>query len=56
VVVIGKHEIMYVDERLARARLSSSDGAAGVPTLDKPVDDRAHTETVVDPERAASRG
>jgi general secretion pathway protein A len=56
VVVIGKHEIMYVDERLARARLSSSDGAAGVPTLDKPVDDHAHTATVVDPGRAASRG
>jgi general secretion pathway protein A len=56
VVMIGKHEIMYVDERLARARLSSSDGAAGVPTLDKPVDDRVHTETsVLDPaERAAN--
>jgi type II secretory pathway predicted ATPase ExeA len=56
VVVIGKHEIMYVDERLARARMNSSDGAVGVPTLDKSVDDRAHTETVVDPGRAASRG
>jgi len=55
VVVIGKHEIMYVDERLARARLTSSDGLAGVPTLDKPVDDSAHTETVVDPDRAANR-
>ncbi|MGC1457555.1 MAG: AAA family ATPase [Steroidobacteraceae bacterium] len=56
VVVIGKHEIMYVDERLARARLTSSEGLAGVPTLDKPVDDSAHTETVVDPDRAANRG
>jgi type II secretory pathway predicted ATPase ExeA len=57
VVVIGKHEIMYVDERLARARLSSSDGALGVPTLDKPLDDDpAHAETVVDPERAVGRG
>jgi type II secretory pathway predicted ATPase ExeA/pSer/pThr/pTyr-binding forkhead associated (FHA) protein len=57
VVVIGKHEIMYVDERLARARLHSSDGAAGVPTLVKPVeDDAAHAETLVDPERAAKRG
>ena len=56
VVVIGKHEIMYVDERLARARLTSSEGLAGVPTLDKPVDDSAHTATVVDPDRAANRG
>ena len=54
VVVIGKHEIMYVDERLARARLTSSEGVAGVPTLDKPLDDSAHTETVVDPDRAAN--
>jgi general secretion pathway protein A len=54
VVVIGKHEIMYVDERLARSRLTSSEGAASVPTLDKAVDDHAHTETVVDPERAAN--
>ncbi len=37
VVVIGKHEIMYVDGRLSRARLSSTAGAAGVPTLTKPV-------------------
>jgi general secretion pathway protein A len=57
VVVIGKHEIMYVDERLARARLHSSEGAAGVPTLVKPIDeDAAHAETLVDPERAAKRG
>jgi general secretion pathway protein A len=55
VVVIGKHEIMYVDERLARARLSSSEGAPVVPTLDKALDDSAHTETVVDPDRAANR-
>ena len=54
VVVIGKHEIMYVDERLVRARLTSSEGAAGVPTLDKPVeDDPTHAETLVDPDRAA---
>ncbi len=45
VVVIGKHEIMYVDERLARARLSSSEGAANVPTLDKPLDEPSHTAT-----------
>jgi hypothetical protein len=45
---------MYVDERLARSRLHSSEGAASVPTLEKAVDDRAHTETVVDPERAAN--
>jgi general secretion pathway protein A len=46
VVVLGKHEIMYVDER-ARARLSSSDGAMSVPTLDKPLDDRSHMATQV---------
>jgi len=39
IVVIGKHEIIYVDERLARARMGSADGVASVPTLDKPVDD-----------------
>ena len=37
VVVIGKHEIMYVDERLARARTGSTGGAAGVPILDKAI-------------------
>ncbi len=30
IVVIGKHEILYVDERLGRTRAGSSDGAAGV--------------------------
>jgi len=39
VVVIGKHEIMYVDERLARARTGSTAGPAGVPILDKPVEE-----------------
>ncbi len=47
VVVLGKHEIMYVDERLARARLGSSDGAMSVPTLDKPLEDRNHIATQV---------
>ena len=47
VVVIGKHEIMYVDDRRARAR--SSEGAAGVPTLDKPVLDQGHTESRIEP-------
>ena len=56
VVVIGKHEIMYVDERLARARLSSTEAMASVPTLDKPLDDAAHTETVVDPDRRGRTG
>ena len=49
VVVIGKHEIMYVDERLARARLDvHRTASAGVPTLDKPVDRPvlAHREPV----------
>jgi general secretion pathway protein A len=49
IVVIGKHEILYVDERLARARVNSSDGAAGVPTLEKPAGDRGQTRTVMDP-------
>ena len=54
VVVIGKHEIMYVDERLAHgARCDIQRKGAGVPTLDKPVDDRAHVATVVDPDRDA---
>jgi general secretion pathway protein A len=39
VVVIGKHEIMYVDERLARARTGSTAGAAGVPILDKALEE-----------------
>jgi general secretion pathway protein A len=34
VVVIGKHEIMYVDERLPRTRVGAAESA--VPTLDKP--------------------
>jgi general secretion pathway protein A len=60
IVVIGKHEIMYVDERLARARLNSSDGAvregtARVPTLEKPAGDHAHT-TVLDPTEHAADG
>jgi general secretion pathway protein A len=54
IVVIGKHEIMYVDERLARARLNSSDIRQGVPTLGPDLDDRAHTETVIDPDRWAA--
>jgi general secretion pathway protein A len=54
IVVLGKHEIMYVDGRLARARSSSPDLRQGVPTLDPDVDDRAHTETVVDPDRWAA--
>jgi pSer/pThr/pTyr-binding forkhead associated (FHA) protein len=48
IVVIGKHEIMYVDDRLARARLNSPEGAAAVPTLAKAADEHAHTQTVVD--------
>jgi general secretion pathway protein A len=52
IVVIGKHEIMYVDERLARARQSPADGAAGVPTLDKPAGDQGHARTVMDLEQA----
>jgi general secretion pathway protein A len=54
IVVIGKHEIMYVDERLARARLNSSDIAPGVPTLQKSADDASHTQTVVEPAKQAA--
>ena len=45
VVVIGKHEIMYVDERQARARLGNSEGAAAVPTLNRPVERVERLET-----------
>jgi type II secretory pathway predicted ATPase ExeA len=54
IVVIGKHEIMYVDGRLARARMTATDVRQDVPTLDPDVDDRAHTETVIDPDRWAA--
>jgi general secretion pathway protein A len=53
VVVIGKHEIMYVYERPVRARLNSADGA-GLPTLHEATDDPSHTETAVDPDHAAN--
>jgi len=52
IVVIGKHEIMYVDERLARARQNPADGTAAVPTLDKPAGDQGHARTVMDLEQA----
>ncbi len=41
VVVIGKHEIMYVDERLARARTGSSPAVAALPGVDKSVEESA---------------
>jgi general secretion pathway protein A len=47
VVAIGKHELMYVDERLARARLHSTDSAAGDPPLERPAE-RSHTETIIE--------
>ena len=47
IVAIGKHELMYVDERLARARLHSTDSAAGNPPLDRPAE-RSHTETIIE--------
>jgi len=52
IVVLGKHELMYVDERLARARQHPGDGAAGVSHLESPFaepEEHAFTETVVDP-------
>jgi type II secretory pathway predicted ATPase ExeA len=45
IVVIGKHELMYVDERRARARLHSTDSAAAYAPLQPPAE-RSHTETV----------
>jgi pSer/pThr/pTyr-binding forkhead associated (FHA) protein len=53
IVVIGKHEIMYVYERLAQARVNPAE-RAGVPTLDEATDDRSHIETVVDSEHDAN--
>ena len=47
IVAIGKHELMYVDERAARARLHSTDSAAGYPPLERP-DERSHTETIIE--------
>jgi general secretion pathway protein A len=51
IVVIGRHELMYVDERLARARLHSTDSAAGYAPLQAPAErapaDR-HTETIIE--------
>jgi general secretion pathway protein A len=47
IVAIGKHELMYVDERLARARLHSTDSAAGDPPLERPAE-RSHTETIIE--------
>jgi general secretion pathway protein A len=47
IVVIGKHEIMYVDERLARARLHSTDSAAAYAPLQRPAE-RSHTETIIE--------
>jgi len=49
IVVIGKHEILYVDERRARARMNSAQIAPNVPTLDKPVPDHGRTESNVEP-------
>jgi general secretion pathway protein A len=49
IVVIGKHEILYVDERLARARLHTTEGAAGIAPLSPPVE-RGHTETIAETE------
>ncbi len=57
VVVIGKHEIMYVDERLARARTGSTAGAAGVPILDKALEESEVEAAIENPAsgRAANR-
>ncbi|MEJ0006361.1 MAG: AAA family ATPase [Steroidobacteraceae bacterium] len=38
VIVIGKHEIMYVDERHAKVRTGSMEAPVVVPTLDNPAD------------------
>jgi pSer/pThr/pTyr-binding forkhead associated (FHA) protein len=56
IVVIGKHEIMYLDERAARARVMPAESASSrVPTLEADGDDERHVETMVDTsERAAN--
>ena len=46
IVVIGKHELMYVDERVARARLHSTDSAGTYAPLQAPAD--RHTETIIE--------
>ena len=46
IVVIGKHELMYVDERLARARLHSTDSASSYAPLQPPAE--RHTETIIE--------
>jgi type II secretory pathway predicted ATPase ExeA/pSer/pThr/pTyr-binding forkhead associated (FHA) protein len=46
IVVIGKHELLYVDERLARARLHSTDSATAYAPLQPPAD--RHTETIIE--------
>ena len=53
IVVIGRHEIMYVDERLARARLHSTDAVSGIAPLlhpheSNPPDGNRYTETVAE--------
>ncbi len=35
VVLIGKHELIYVDERLARTRSSLNDTVPGIPVLQR---------------------
>jgi general secretion pathway protein A len=47
IVVIGKHEILYVDERLARARLHTTEGTTGMSPLAPPVE-RTHGETIAE--------
>ncbi len=48
IVVIGKHEIMYVDERLARARQHSAEATTAVPALERPAGDHSQTQSVID--------
>ena len=53
IVVIGKHEIIYVDERLARARVNSADGATGLPAPAKPAGNPGLTRSVMEPTEEA---
>ncbi|HTY95328.1 MAG TPA: FHA domain-containing protein, partial [Steroidobacteraceae bacterium] len=57
VVVIGRHELMYVDERLARARPGPADVAAAVPTLATALEEPAENsgEAAADEHPAAGR-
>jgi type II secretory pathway predicted ATPase ExeA/pSer/pThr/pTyr-binding forkhead associated (FHA) protein len=48
VVLIGKHELIYVDERAARSRAASSDTTPALPSLTAAEDDEAEEAEAAD--------